>query len=611
MQLSRTPDLSGRRAILLAALAVLAVVGGTMVFRDLSGLKAALGDTDDATRLVLVRQLIHGGGWYDQLLTRFQPPEGVYMHWSRLMDGGLAALDRLFALFTSDAEAERLMRIVWPLLWIPPAAMATLYAARRFGASAVFAAAVVLLTDGMLYAQFHPGRVDHHSAQITFCMIALAGALQTGPRLIGPMIAGAAIGVGLGVGLEALAFNILIGASFGLRFLIDPKEARQVQAFGATLAASALAVFVIQTPPARWTFAACDALAINTTVGLCIAGAGIVLAVSATQGRGLPLRLLALSLAAAAAAGAYLWLDPACLQGPFGEVDPRIKPFWLNNVQEVLPINRIWRGKPAEAVEMVASFSLATCCWIWLGFRKEFRLSVAWWLMGALLISAMVSGLLAVRMQNYAQWFAAPLVAAAAADIARRYAKDAMLVTAAAALALSPIVIATASTYSYNRIVPPKAGKKRPKDLCFTAAAYNGLAKIGPPGLVMGDIDLGPFVVAHTQHSALAAPYHRLSRGILATRGVLSAPADGLAEQRARDLKIDYVIECRAHAINSDRVGLSDDSLLKRLDAGKPPAWLERLTPETSSIEVFRVKPVQSPKRTASASTGAQAGSNT
>jgi hypothetical protein len=610
MRLSATPDISGRRAMLLAALAVMAVVGGTMLLKDTKNLALALGDTDDATRLILVRSLIHGAGWYDQLLTRFSPPEGVYMHWSRLMDGGLYALNRLFALFTDDARAETLMRMIWPLLWIPPAALAVLYAARRFGPSAVFAGLVVLLTDGMLYAQFHPGRVDHHSAQIAFCMIALAGALQTGPRLWGSLIAGAAIGVGLGVGLEALAFNILIGASFGLRFLIDAREGRQAQAFGAALAASSVAVFVIQTPPWRWGVAACDALAINTTVGLGIAGVGIVLAVWATRDRPLALRLLGIGLAGVAAAGAYLWIDPACIHGPFAEVDERIKPFWLNNVSEVLPLARIARNKPAEATEMIASFTVATLAWLWLGGRKENRTDLGWLLLGALLISAMVSGALAVRMQNYAQWFAAPIVAAAAADIARRYSKDAMLATAAAALALSPVVAATASAYSYNRIFPPKAGRKTPKDFCFNTSSYRELAKL-PPGLVLSDIDLGPFIVAHTPHNSVAAPYHRLSRGILATRGVLAGRADGEAEQRARALGVTYILGCRAHAINADRTGLANETLVRHLDAGKPPAWLERLSKDKAAIDVYRVKPPQSPSRAANASAGAQAGSKT
>jgi hypothetical protein len=467
------------------------------------------------------------------------------------------------------------------------------------------------LTDGMLYAQFHPGRIDHHSAQITFCMIALAGALYRGGGLAGPLVAGSAIGVGLGVGLEALAFNILIGASFGLRFLVDPKEGRQVQAFGAALAASSVAVFVIQTPPWRWGFAACDALAINTTVGLGLAGAGIVLAVWATRERPLLARLAAIGLAGIVAAAAYLAIDPACIHGPFAEVDPRIKPFWLNNVSEVLPITRIARTKPAEATEMIASFVIPTAAWIWLGCWREYRRDIGWQLLGALLIAAMASGLLAVRMQNYAQWFAAPIVAIAAADLAVRYGKNAMLVTAAAALALSPVVAATASAYSYNRLFPPKAARKTPKDFCFNTASYKDLAKL-PPGLVLSDIDLGPFVVAHTPHNAVAAPYHRLSKGILATRGVLAGKADTEAEVRARALGVTYVLGCRAHAINADRVGLSADTLVKRLDAGKPPAWLERLSPDKAAIDVYRLRPpAQSPSRAASASTGAQAGSKT
>ena len=613
MRLSPTPDLSGRRTMVVTALVVMLVVGVSMLTKDVKGLSVGLGDTDDATRLVMVRNLIHGAGWYDQLFTRLQPPQGVYMHWSRLVDGGLFLTNRAFALFTSDAQAETLMRMIWPLLWIFPAALATLAVARRFGGgAAVFAAALVLFTDGMLYAQFHPGRIDHHDVQITFCMIALAGAVQTGSRRVGPMIAGIATALGLAVGLEALAFNIIIGASFGLRMIFDPREGKKVQVYGATVAATSIAAFLIQTPPTRWGVAVCDAMGVNTVAGLGLAGVGLVLAVWATQGRDWRWRLVAAGLVGAVAVGAFLWIDPNCLHGPFAEVDPRIRPFWLNNVQEVLPVQRIWRNKPAEAVEMVASFLMAAAAWGWLGFRREFRESLAWPLMGVLLGAAIVSGLVAVRMENYAQWFAAPLVAAAAADIAYRFGKNAMLITAVVAIALSPIVIATAGTYGYERIVPPKPAKKGAGDHCFRASSYVALAKLRPVGVTLTDIDLGPFVVAHTPHSALSGPYHRLGPGIMASRNVLIAPADSpLTAQAARDAGATFILDCKAHAGNADRSGLSKDSLQARLDAGKPPAWLKRETPETEPVQVFRILPAQTPSRAANASTGAQAGSKT
>jgi len=69
------------------------------------------GDTDDATRIMLVRGLLHGQGWWDQHLMRLQPPVGVYMHWSRLLDGGIALMERVFALVVDWPRADWLTRL--------------------------------------------------------------------------------------------------------------------------------------------------------------------------------------------------------------------------------------------------------------------------------------------------------------------------------------------------------------------------------------------------------------------------------------------------------------------------------------------------------------------
>ena len=51
-----------------------------------------LGDTDDAVRLVTVRELIGGAPWFDTTLPRIGAPEPLVSHWSRLIDLPLAAL---------------------------------------------------------------------------------------------------------------------------------------------------------------------------------------------------------------------------------------------------------------------------------------------------------------------------------------------------------------------------------------------------------------------------------------------------------------------------------------------------------------------------------------
>ena len=49
-------------------------------------------DTDDAMRMVQVRDWLAGQGWYDLRALRLDPPAGTLMHWSRVVDLPLAAL---------------------------------------------------------------------------------------------------------------------------------------------------------------------------------------------------------------------------------------------------------------------------------------------------------------------------------------------------------------------------------------------------------------------------------------------------------------------------------------------------------------------------------------
>src|ERR1039458_7159007 len=43
-------------------------------------------DSDDAMRLVQVRSLLAGQPWFDMTSYRLDPPAGVFMHWSRVVD---------------------------------------------------------------------------------------------------------------------------------------------------------------------------------------------------------------------------------------------------------------------------------------------------------------------------------------------------------------------------------------------------------------------------------------------------------------------------------------------------------------------------------------------
>jgi len=51
-----------------------------------------LGDTDDNMRIMQVRALLNGQGWFDLRQYRMNPPFGANIHWSRLVDLPIAGL---------------------------------------------------------------------------------------------------------------------------------------------------------------------------------------------------------------------------------------------------------------------------------------------------------------------------------------------------------------------------------------------------------------------------------------------------------------------------------------------------------------------------------------
>jgi hypothetical protein len=76
----------------------------------------SLGDTDDNMRLMQVRGLLNGQGWFDLRNYRLNPPGGFNIHWSRLVDLPIAGLIVLLRPFVGAAEAERLACGIAPLL---------------------------------------------------------------------------------------------------------------------------------------------------------------------------------------------------------------------------------------------------------------------------------------------------------------------------------------------------------------------------------------------------------------------------------------------------------------------------------------------------------------
>ncbi|HEV7157547.1 MAG TPA: hypothetical protein VGN38_04225 [Caulobacteraceae bacterium] len=588
---SPSPDWSDDRALALAALATGALVCVLMAAssRSLPGFN----DTDDAMRMVLVRALAGGRGWWDQAVMRLNPPHGVWLHWSQLLTGGEAALLLGFRAFLRPDAAEYWMRFTWPLLWIFPAIAAALALARNLGAkSAVFLAAAAMLVDLNAYRQFVPGRIDHHDIQITMTVIAMACATARRRRALWGAIGGAITGLGLAVGLEALPLQALIGASYAVQLIRTREEGRTAIAYGVSLAIVTAALFLVETPPWRWGFSFCDAIATNLVAACLVAGAGLALVGALSSRLSWKVRGALLANVGLVALAAYLALDPACINGPFAAMNPAVKPFWFDRIQEVQPLPRMLLLQRGAAIAAGILILEALAAALYLAVRRPRTFDIAVWLMFLAIIEADTTAFLAWRMQDYVYWLGLPAVAAALSWICERYLKNLMVPSLMAALGWTPASLGAIANFGVDLSLMlghhhvPRLVNPGPK--CFAASAYRQLAAL-PAGNVFAPQDLGPFILVFTHHSAVAAPYHRMSNVILAEHEVWNGPP-AAAQSRVRALHADYLVDCPPYPIAA-----GPKSFGATLRKGATPAWLQPLSGPKATLKIYRVLPSAAP----------------
>src|SRR4051812_50152911 len=107
-------------------------------------------------RLAQMRDWLSGQGWYD--LSQQRVSGGYESHWSRLIDAGLAGTLWVFGWFFDPTVAERLMRVVWPLLWLVPTMAGVVAISWRIGGGGDAVLTLLLAAVGAAgVSQIHAG----------------------------------------------------------------------------------------------------------------------------------------------------------------------------------------------------------------------------------------------------------------------------------------------------------------------------------------------------------------------------------------------------------------------------------------------------------------------
>jgi hypothetical protein len=545
-----------------------------------------LSDTDDAMRLAQLRDWLGGQGWYD--LHQGRVAGGYESHWSRLIDAGLAGLLWFFGLFFDGAFAERLMRTVWPMLWLIPTMAATAAIAWRVAGREAALIALLLAAVGLpAFHQFRPGRIDHHNVQIALSLLAVACTVWSDRVRWAAAAAGAITGIAMAIGLECLPYLAVCAVAFAIRYVLDPNSTQATVRYGAALAASSVIGFLVIVGPDHWGRGVCDEIAINWLALTVIGGVGLALATAFDSDR-MSVRGLKAVLAGAIAVALFVWIEPRCLRGPYAMMDSAVWPIWLAHVREMKPLVALTVESPLTGIAISAFPALALFAALVLARARPMRGDFGFLVAAAVFLVAAGTTFAAVKAASYLTWLAMPLVACFALRLFAVLRLQSLVPRAAIGMLLTPAVLSLGAITIANA-----AGlgahdnlNRTESDACFKTESYTALAQL-PRGLIATDIDYGPFLLALTPHSVLAAPYHRLSEAILnAHRALASPPEDAhrvLAAAHAA-----YVLTCgpRLTGLPAER---REASLWGLLHAGAVPDWLEPI-PVGGPFSVYRVK---------------------
>ena len=560
-------------------------------------------DPDDALRLVQVRDLIAGQGWFDVHQYRIAAPAGVPMHWSRLVDIPLAAMILVLRPLLGQPLAEMVTCIAVPMLTLLCAlGLIGRLAGRLFTVEiAGFACLFAALSIPAMF-QFQPLRIDHHGWQIVLALAALNGLAESDRRKGGWMI-GLSLAASLAISIEGLPLTAVFIGVQALRYLRNRNDTAGLIHTSAALAIGS-AAFFFGTRGLSDLAEHCDTVSPVHLAAFAVAALGC-LGLGGLRHRP-PLVIAAAGIAVAATAGAIvLAAAPSCANGAFAALDPLVRKFWYENVFEGQPI---WHMTFAEMALMVVPALIGLIASVRLWIHAKTPAERAWWLEFTLiLLAATLIGVLVARACAASAMLATipsawqlreriDAARLASAPLWRRL----LRITTVPLLIFPglPVLAAEAAlpTSAANKPAPPDAPKGYAGSACDYDKLAVGLRKL-PATDIFAPLDLGPRIIVDTQHRVVATGHHRGVDGIHdVIAAFIAAPDEAHAIIARRHATLVVICPDQIEAANYRNAG--PKGLMAGLLSNHAPAWLQPVDLAPGSMfKAWRVIAARAPDK--------------
>ncbi len=550
-----------------------------------------LGDTDDNMRMMQVRALLHGQGWFDLRNYRMNPPFGANIHWSRLVDLPIAGLILALRPIVGGAAAERWAVAIAPLLpYLLLLYSLALTSRRLIHPLAYPIAFLAMFFAGSTNGMFMPERIDHHGWQLALLALSMAG-IADPKRVRGGLVLGISSALSLAIGLEMIIYLALAGAAMVLFWVDDAEEAPRLSAYALSMTGGvAFAFLVFASNDNR--AAVCDALS-PVYVSDAMLGGALIYAL-AWLSPGDWKRRLALAIVAGLAIAAFhasLW--PQCLQKP-EHISPEAQRLWMSHVKEARPVYlHGWR-----VVSLIVALPISGMIgWLLLAWARRRDRSLLRRIIGVVVpgLAAAVLLLWQTRTGPAAQMMATIGAAALVWCLFPLFWRSrhqwiriagAFVVIIAGAGAAVPFVL---NFIPENKPTPYGASIGRANALCASLWGLHPIA-LEPKGVVFTFVDLAPRLITVTHHDAIAGPYHRNWRQIIDVMNAFRG-----SEAQARQIIVDkyhsnYVLSCPNSSTTTIFMSETPTGFYGQLSRGNVPTWLKPVPlPKDSPYQMWKV----------------------
>lgn len=575
------------------AISIMALVIKLPTATDLIG-----ADNDDIMRLVEVRDLLGGQGWFDMMQYRLGLADGTLMHWSRLVDLPIAATIKFLSLFMAMPLAEGVAATVWPLLVSLLLFLPLGLAGRRIGGVvtmhlALGIGAILVFTN----IKFQPGALDHHNVQLALAMWVTAMLVDPQYRRSSYAVAGIAAALAIAVGAETVPFVAAACICVVLQWAWHGRSfAGAAKAFGLCLTLAISAAFFATVPPYRYAVVTCDNLSFGFYSLTAIGGAGLFILASLPLPDKRLLRFAMLGAAGVALLAAARAIAPECLGNPLANLDPLLVELWLNGVSEARSIVAEMRDTPelVGGFYAVGLFAILVCI-ARIACRSKVETHVV--LLVLLLVSFAVAAI-QVRGTIFSNLLSILPLSLLIADIRVCANADRNNPSLAAAyivtvLASVPVVWGVAGilikegvgSVDLNILSTDNAGEEGECGGPQTWSALNAL----PVGVIASPSNSGAEIIRFTRHRALSAPYHRNQGGMLTELHIgLAQPAESKAFIDGAG--VTALTFCKSDPQTERLIAMKPDGLYAALARGDIPPYLQPVaTGPLDGFMIYRV----------------------